>query len=134
MNALELVGLYSRQTWIGHAACRGIGPALMYPNRGDQSATTKAMCATCPVRTECAEAGQSEYFGIWGGEDAEQRAANRQQRNKPTPVRTHGTISGYEAHRRRGEVPVTCTACVEGHDRYHSERRARLRYERQATA
>lgn len=38
----------------------------------------KAVCASCPVREECASLGENEDFGVWGGmTPVERRAAKR---------------------------------------------------------
>ena len=33
----------------------------------------KQYCANCPVREQCSHAGKYERFGLWGGENLEQR-------------------------------------------------------------
>ncbi len=44
----------ARPTWHAHAACRGMGPELFFPERGASTALGKAVCSTCPVAAECA--------------------------------------------------------------------------------
>lgn len=50
-------------------------------------------CRTCPAQQECAEAGKSEEYGVWGGVNAEAReeiqtAEKQQQRaDRLTTVR-----------------------------------------------
>ena len=60
--------------WAAQAACKG-QTALFFPGRGqpDQAARAKAICAGCPVRLECLEAGLDEDYGIWGGLAADER-------------------------------------------------------------
>ena len=57
--------------WRSKAACKGIDTALFYPEQagryGPQEMQAVAICARCPVRQECADAGHSEHHGIWGG-------------------------------------------------------------------
>lgn len=36
-------------------------------------AAAKAICARCPIRDRCAEAGRDEAWGVWGGLDAGER-------------------------------------------------------------
>lgn len=48
-------------------------PDLFYPERGEEVATAKAVCATCPVRAECLAAGLYEKYGIWGGTSERER-------------------------------------------------------------
>jgi len=40
-------------------------------------AAAKAVCAPCPVREPCLEAGMSERRGIWGGLTASERHPKR---------------------------------------------------------
>lgn len=55
--------------WMEHAACRGCGPALFFPTRGESTAQAKAVCASCPVQPQCLEHAlqAGEKFGTWGG-------------------------------------------------------------------
>ena len=77
--------------WTERAACRdaGVDPELFFPlsDAGPalrQVAAAKAVCARCPVTTECLtwalRAG--EAAGIWGGTTAEER---RLLRRAPLP-------------------------------------------------
>lgn len=45
----------------------------------------KALCAACPVRTECLEYGLDEPTGIWGGRTARERRLIR-KRLRSTPA------------------------------------------------
>lgn len=72
----------SRQdhSWQSQAECIGSDPELFYPERNRslyrlQVMAAKAICADCPVRTECLDNAieQSDVFGIWGGLTAEER-------------------------------------------------------------
>lgn len=45
----------------------------------------KALCAACPVRTECLEYGLGEPTGIWGGRTARERRMIR-NRLRSTPA------------------------------------------------
>lgn len=62
-------------TWIASAACKGrthlfFAPAGERPGARDRRvAEAVAICATCPVRTECGEyaARYSEGHGIYAG-------------------------------------------------------------------
>jgi WhiB family redox-sensing transcriptional regulator len=77
--------------WQVKAACRGPQATVFFPpayvERKDQKEEreqrAKAICATCPVRTECLEAAlvKREKFGVWGGaSEAERRRMIRQRR------------------------------------------------------
>lgn len=119
--------------WRSDAACRGEDPALFFPGRGGSVDAALAVCDRCPVRAECADAGRTEYSGVWGGMSERQRRLLRSHRldcprcgrqfatvtmrsaHQTTcgrPVR-HGSIAGYSAHRRSGETP--CPPCAEAY-------------------
>lgn len=55
--------------WVSRAACAGADPDLFHPQRGMPTSDAKAVCATCPVRTECLAwaVRTHQKFGIWGG-------------------------------------------------------------------
>jgi WhiB family redox-sensing transcriptional regulator len=79
--------------WQDDAACKGLTD-LFFPDPGVNCDHAKAICAMCPVRVECAEAGATEDFGIWGGLSPKQRR----------PVRVHG-VNGYNQGCR-------CDTCI----------------------
>jgi Transcription factor WhiB len=43
-------------------------------------AKAKALCATCPVREQCLEAGMGERWGVFGGLTAGERYELRRSR------------------------------------------------------
>ncbi len=54
--------------------CRGVDPALFFPDQGENGAAAKALCAGCPALTECRQWGiDHERYGIWGGLSEKQR-------------------------------------------------------------
>jgi hypothetical protein len=63
----EMIG--RSEAWKAQAACRGKDPELWFPQQGDVAREAKAICATCPVQTECLNYAvtAAEDFGIWGG-------------------------------------------------------------------
>jgi WhiB family redox-sensing transcriptional regulator len=77
--------------WAVGAACRGSGTQNFYhpdaergPSKARREAKAKAVCATCPVITNCLEWALSarEPYGIWGGttvEDRERILAHRRR-------------------------------------------------------
>jgi WhiB family redox-sensing transcriptional regulator len=70
-------------SWRVHAACRGVDPDLFFPARGEMTAPAKAVCSSCPVRSECLTDAleQREKFGIWGGRsERERRQIRKRQR------------------------------------------------------
>lgn len=65
----------SDDNWQAQAACLG-QTDVMYPEDASDAsaiAKAKALCARCPVRPQCREAGRSEGYGIWGGDTATER-------------------------------------------------------------
>jgi hypothetical protein len=53
------------------AACLDADPDLFFALEDDAKIRAKAICASCPVRSECYElaCANGEETGIWGGED-----------------------------------------------------------------
>lgn len=41
--------------WWADAACRGVGPSLFFPYRGEPTEEAKAVCDGCKARVECLE-------------------------------------------------------------------------------
>lgn len=70
-------GILARPAWHARAACRGVGPELFFPDRGDSAwaygQAREMHCAHCPVVSECRQAGEHEAFGLWGGQTAGRR-------------------------------------------------------------
>lgn len=64
------------EDWAERAACREDRPDQLFV-RGAEQNKAKAVCATCPVRTEClAEALDNEIeWGVWGGMTERERRA-----------------------------------------------------------
>ena len=55
-------------SWRRRAACRGLDPALFFPEIGENAAAAKAVCAQCPVSRECLgfALANAETEGVWG--------------------------------------------------------------------
>ena len=92
-------------------------------NRREQPcATVKALCASCPVASEClAEAvNDGETMGIRAGTTYAQRRRERYAMGmnvrKPTE---HGTYAGYRAHQKAGSIP--CDPCKTAGGKYLRE-------------
>ena len=66
-------------SWFRWAACIGVSAELFFPSRGDESRSAKAVCAECPVCSECLEFALTtgEKFGIWGGASERERRVMR---------------------------------------------------------
>jgi WhiB family redox-sensing transcriptional regulator len=69
--------------WRREAACRDTNTELFFPvgKSGParvQTAHAKAVCAPCPVKTECLEeALENGLEGVWGGTTDDERRAAR---------------------------------------------------------
>jgi Transcription factor WhiB len=61
-------------------ACRGADPALFFPAPGDDGAEALAICARCPVRSECYARARAnrEPGGIWGGVNFDPATINQE--------------------------------------------------------
>lgn len=130
-----LLELIEGPDWHKQAACRGMSAALFYAEKSgndsvQQVAVAKTVCAGCPVRAECLDAGLGEEHGIWGATTPRQRRRIRTQKkrleNTPfgAPVNgvpaKCGTDSGYFRHRRLQEEP--CAPCKAAHSTYERSR------------
>ena len=74
--------------WQMHGACRGEDPSLFFhpegergPARAAREAAAKAVCASCPVLTECAAHALTvrEPYGVWGEMSEDDREAAYQR-------------------------------------------------------
>lgn len=77
-----VLGLLEREEWQHRGACNGMDPNLFFPSRGEPMSEIRAVCSTCPVRRECAEAGLMEKWGMWGGTSERERRRIRRDRNR----------------------------------------------------
>lgn len=74
-------------SWRHESACRWIDPDLFWPQGESaparrQAEEAKAVCAKCPVRTQCLEwaVETRQDFGVWGGmSERERRALHRRK-------------------------------------------------------
>jgi hypothetical protein len=59
----------SPPAWHERAACRGVGPAVFFPESSTPAASAAAMryCAGCQVIEECRAASVDEPAGVWAG-------------------------------------------------------------------
>jgi len=74
--------MYNVYHWSDDALCKGLHSEMWYPPlfKEDRLAPEsqyyelgKLVCAACPVREECAEAGAEEEYGLWGGQTPKDR-------------------------------------------------------------
>ncbi len=97
----DLIDFYDRlrPAWHSRAACRGAdvhlfflardNPVVRVPGSHDGASTAKQICARCPVKAECLEAGLTTLPhttslppGIWGGLAVKSRRLLKQRRNQ----------------------------------------------------
>ena len=106
----------SYQAWRDEAACLGADPELFFPpeRRGAaQARKAKAICAGCPVRTECLEYAvrHGERFGVWGGTAEEERNVQAAPPSlapkvtRPVPASRYPGVT-WKAQRRRWTARV----------------------------
>lgn len=121
----DLFDLFQRPEWHAHAACRGVGADVFFPERGEMVAAAKAICAVCPVRQECFDHAldNGERNGVWGGVSERGRRPLRARRKAatrltvvPDNLGNCGTDNGYHAHRARNQK--ACAACLAAHAAY----------------
>ena len=72
-------------SWHERAECRNHFPDIWFPIAGDhrgQWAAAKAICATCPVATECLDyaIAADERWGCWGGMTPDERRRIKKER------------------------------------------------------
>jgi WhiB family redox-sensing transcriptional regulator len=78
--------LRSRPPWWAAARCRGKSD-LFFPE-GRNAATlgaikaARAICAACPVRSECLASGMAENHGVWAGTTERGRRILRTQQRR----------------------------------------------------
>lgn len=62
----------------------------------DRYEQIRRVCERCPVKAECAEAGEDEPYGMWGGLRPDERLRNRRSpiRDAITAQMVHGSYRG----------------------------------------
>ena len=78
-----IVEARNERDWRHLAACKGMDPNVFFPTRGgiDTLGAAKAVCAACPVSTQCFQEGCTEYAGVWGGTSVDERRKQGCPRN-----------------------------------------------------
>lgn len=112
--------------WTTHAVCADRDPAIFDADTGPMTTEALAICATCPVRYECARTALDDAIphGTWGGltPDDRRRIARGEHGNLGTyrhpGAAPHGTRACYVAGCRRDE-------CRAAHTTYERERKRR---------
>ena len=83
----------SVESWRQEAACRGVDPAVFFPDTEEDAGPAKAICASCPVRMRCLDYALStrQDDGIWGGlTETERRRARRRRQEAARAARKAG--------------------------------------------
>lgn len=141
-NGAEFARLFRHDTWTRQAACRGLTTLFFSDSAADQR-QARAVCATCPVFDQCAQAVEDEPVragGVWAGKSQRQRRRDRHDavasgeiKVKPNNVNkpiNHGTNSGYQTHMRQG-VPM-CAPCRQAHNAVNTFYKAQVAARRMA--
>ncbi len=80
-----------RPQWMDDAACRGVGPADFFVDRGGagDTAAANAWCAVCPVRIDCLLGAlvRHERDGCWGGTTEKDRRVMLRAWSRGLPAR-----------------------------------------------
>ncbi|WP_424217259.1 WhiB family transcriptional regulator (plasmid) [Streptomyces sp. BI20] len=93
--------------WIVSAACRGLDPDILFVDGAAQH-QAKAVCAGCPVRTECLAHALDRRIehGVWGGMTERERRALLRRRPLVTSWRRL-LDAAREEHHRHATTPTT---------------------------
>lgn len=78
--------------WQSQAACAETDPEVFYPEKGGSHREAKAICAACPVRTQCLEYAlrmeAADYpTGVWGGMSPDERLVLMGRRSRTRSTR-----------------------------------------------
>lgn len=82
--------------WRERAACLGADRATWFPERGASTTKPKLICASCPVRLDCAIDHANEKWGIFGGlSERERRVLKATMRASGIRIRKYGDAMPY---------------------------------------
>lgn len=100
-------------SWREQAACLRCDNSMFFPERGEDTSEAKAVCATCPVKTDCLEHAveNRELFGIWGGTTERERRFIRRDRRIQAGgiVFTHWCAECGKKFESGSPTAVTCS-------------------------
>lgn len=120
-------GLLRPPDWTHDANCAGHNPAIFDADTGPHTTQALAICATCPVRLNCAREALDNAItgGTWGGLTTRDRARIARARGfDPPGAARHGTRARFVAGCTTGPDGRSCDDCREAHRRWAAERRA----------
>lgn len=87
----ELLGLGAPEDteWMRAGLCAQTDPEEFYPDKGQNTGAARAVCAVCPVRTECLAYAldHGERHGVWGGHSERERRELRRTQSENTGQR-----------------------------------------------
>lgn len=107
--------------WRDLAACLDEDPRLFTATDPRSIRAARTICHGCPVMLTCRAAGVGEPVGVWGGQDADERAAwARAEAGQDACGELPGTVPGYARHIRAGQDP--CPECQTARSIYIAER------------
>ncbi len=111
--------------WREQALCAQSDPEMWFPegdHRITQGRQAKAICAKCPVQTQCLEEAlaNNDMFGVWGGLTASERHRIR----KPAVQRTH-CVNGHEYTDENTRITSTGSRRCRKCDTVHTRRQRR---------
>jgi len=71
-----------QEPWRDSAACKGVNPAVFFPEQGGSAERAMRFCWSCPVTEQCLEFALRAGFrdGVWGGMNPRQRRLIKRQR------------------------------------------------------
>jgi WhiB family redox-sensing transcriptional regulator len=82
----QFVDTTANPPWMQGAACAGLDPSLMVPDRHDVAGfkRAKAVCSGCPVKSPCLEYAllDDTLLGVWGETSWRQREDIRRDRRR----------------------------------------------------
>lgn len=113
------------RTIYAKAKCANIDRRIFFPEEGEGYKPAIQICATCPVRAECAAyAIDAERFGMWGGLNPNDRKILKKARalDHPEWIGEHGNgEASFKQHLHRGEIP--CDPCFQSYAQEVPDRR-----------
>ena len=97
--------------WAARGACRSADPDSLFVQGAAQN-RAKAVCAGCPVRTEClADALDNRVeFGVWGGMTERERRALL--RKRPDVDSWRALLEAAREDYERGEGPASLPVAI----------------------
>ena len=81
-----LPNIEETEEWMARAECRKHPGVDFFPDRGASHAIQQAICAVCPVKTDCLEYAlsmpQELTIGVWGGTSHAERKRMRRRKGR----------------------------------------------------